>query len=302
MEQEQHSTRKRSNAFIHEDELFMHERENDERDSTSTTEEDEIGATEDTTNKCVQRGQRGRSFVFTLWDPETNEGKEIKKRIKTYEKFSYVFIGGIEKCPSTNRLHQHGFCYTKSQIRVSTLINSIGKVYWNLKKGTIAQNITYATKENPMEFEQGARPIDEPTGMILYILSNLVDMDWDFGENVVLIGMLHYICDQYGKWALLLVILNYILDEEEELNTKLSTLIVGESQQELAPINVLTAWGKFYNDMGIREDIRLLEEFCPELPTFPIRITMLENVVLYGKFLQEIHKEFKENPWGPNQL
>lgn len=86
--------------------------------------------------------QKFRNFVFTSFKPEK------RKEWLNLPKIQYIVIG-LEKCPSTGRMHLQGYCELEEQLRMSSikkLFDDSG-IHIEQRRGTAKEAADYCKKD-----------------------------------------------------------------------------------------------------------------------------------------------------------
>lgn len=101
----------------------------------------------------IYKVERSRKWCFTL----PNYTEEELDKISGIECLYLIY--GQEIAPTTNTPHLQGFIIFKSQKRLTTLKKFLERAHWEVAKGSVEQNITYCSKEDPSPYERGDRPV-----------------------------------------------------------------------------------------------------------------------------------------------
>lgn len=91
---------------------------------------------------------RNRNFVFTKYKMEALWDDVPGLRYAAY---------GVERCPTTNREHQQGWCSFSTSISLKTAIKRLGKCHVEVMHGTAAQSEAYCSKAAAL-VEWGTKP------------------------------------------------------------------------------------------------------------------------------------------------
>lgn len=92
---------------------------------------------------------RVRNFVFTIQENENaSNGETTKNALLGNPQVKALFIGGIEKAPTTNKMHRHCVVSFHNKKSLEQAIKLLTPNHVEYMRGTPRQAIDYALKEN----------------------------------------------------------------------------------------------------------------------------------------------------------
>lgn len=108
----------------------------------------------------VDDKKRWRGWVFTMFFDGHPELTANRDALKTNEEVVWA-ISGVEKAPTTGRLHYQGFVYFKTLKSKKQMYKVLGQCFHEGQRGNFSQNHNYCSKDATDVVEIGVRPCDD---------------------------------------------------------------------------------------------------------------------------------------------
>lgn len=102
---------------------------------------------------------RSRGWTFTVFCKDGDDVNEVRDNIINLHVMKGVqyIICGVEKCPTTGKIHIQGYLYYKNAVSFKSVKTVMRESHWEKAKGTAEQNKKYCSKDGDF-IEKGDLP------------------------------------------------------------------------------------------------------------------------------------------------
>ena len=116
---------------------------------------------------------RSRNYIFTIQENENaTNGETTMNHLQGNPTVKALFIGGIEKAPTTNKLHRHGVVSFHNKKSLEQVIKLLTPHHVEPMRSTPRQAIDYALKDNKEFLERLVRYYSKSKDKILSFFRN----------------------------------------------------------------------------------------------------------------------------------